>query len=646
MRSSLLLLFMLCAGSLLAPAQSFDATQSTQGVSTIDASWRFHPGDDPRWASPSFDDSSWPLLNTGSYWSSQGYRGYSGYAWFRLRLKLPATTQPLGIDIGHINSAAELYADGQLIGDNGIMRPKPDWSMQLEANAFPLPPALNGRWVEIAVRVWKSPVASSYSGGGFRVHPVVGSLALLQAGRRVAFDNAFADRLSALTVDLLTLVLGGFGLGLYLLDRRNTEYAWFAVWAIGTVLLDVLSTTLVLGQGSATFVDGDSQLLTLPLYLAEFLFLWGFLKVRRDWMLWTAVLFDAFAVAGNSLGYHNVISLPAGQAIMSGFFGLVFVLVIARVRLSLKAGSRDARLLIVPVCLMALGTMIEGVRQAIFFAGWSHNRGELVFWSNGIVTIDWNDVFTVLYLTSVGFALILRFTRSAQEERRLSTELAAAREVQCRLVPAELPGLRGLTIEAVYLPATEVGGDFYQVFPLPRESALIVIGDVSGKGLKAAMTGTLALGALRTLAQEDLRPAQILSRLNTQLTGSTDGGFVTCCVAHVASDGLLTLANAGHVPPYRNGEEVASASALPLGVDCGARYSETCVALEPGDRLTFMSDGVAEARNATGQLFGFERTAAISTEPAEEIAAAAQAFGQEDDITALSLTLTGAPAHA
>jgi hypothetical protein len=647
MRSARIALLLLCASVLPVRSQIFDASQWSHGVTSIEALWRFHTGDNPQWASPDFDDSSWPLLTSGKDWSQQGYRGYSGYAWYRLRLKLPATTEPLAVNIGHINSAAELYVDGQLIGANGIMRPEPDWSMQLKANAFPLPPALNGRTVEVAVRVWKSPVASSYSGGGFLAHPQVGSLDLIQAGRRVAFDDSFASRLSALAVDLLTLVLGGFGLGLYLLDRRNTEYAWFAVWGIGTALLDVLNTTMVLHQSSATFVDGDSQLLALPLYLAEILFLWGFLKARRNWMLWTAFLFDAVALAGNSLGYHNVISLPTGRAIMSSFLGLVFLLVIARVLLSFKAGNRDARLLIVPVCLMATGTIVEEVRQAIFFAGWSRDRGDLVFWSNGLVTVDWNDVFAVLYLMTIGFALMLRFTRSAQEERRLSTEFAAAREVQCRLVPAELPLLRGLRLDAVYLPATEVGGDFYQIFPLPHDSALIVIGDVSGKGLKAAMTGTLVLGALRTLAQESISPAQILARLNDQLTGSTDGGFVTCCVAHVSTDSLLTLANAGHLAPYRNCMELATESGFPLGMVPGIAYTETSVPLEPGDQLTFLSDGVVEARNSAGELFGFARAQAISGQPAEAIAHAAQVFGQDDDITVLTLTFAPvAVAHA
>ncbi len=290
--------------------------------------------------------------------------------------------------------------------------------------------------------------------------------------------------------------------------------------------------------------------------------------------------------------------------------------------------------------LLALGNVTEGVRQAIYYAGWSGNVGSLVFWSNGIVTVDWDDVFQVLVFISIGFALISRFTHSAQEERRLATELSSARDVQSRLVPTQLPALRMAHIEAAYLPATEVGGDFYQIFPLPDDSALIIIGDVSGKGLKAAMTGTLALGALRALAQEDLSPAQILVRLNSQLVGATDGGFITCLCARIAADGSLKVANAGHLAPYCNGTEIDLENGLPLGLAANASYAESSLQLAPGDTLTFLSDGVLEARNPAGELYGFERTAALSTQSAENVAQAAQAFGQEDDITVLTLKLT------
>jgi serine phosphatase RsbU (regulator of sigma subunit) len=258
----------------------------------------------------------------------------------------------------------------------------------------------------------------------------------------------------------------------------------------------------------------------------------------------------------------------------------------------------------------------------------------------GIFGIPHLELFNTGYLFAGAFLSVMLVRRALAEWRQgthLSIEFAAAREVQQRLIPAVLPRIDRFRIEAAYLPAQEVGGDFYQVLPQKDGATLIVIGDVSGKGLKAAMTGALVLGALRGLAQEVLSPSQVLTRLNDQLTISPDGGFITCLVLHIDPTGALALANAGHLPPYLNGHEVGLESGLPLGITAEAEYSETTLALSPGDSLTLLSDGVVEARNHAGELFGFDRAAAISTQPAESIAQAARQYGQEDDITVLTI---------
>ena len=203
-----------------------------------------------------------------------------------------------------------------------------------------------------------------------------------------------------------------------------------------------------------------------------------------------------------------------------------------------------------------------------------------------------------------------------------------------------MPVIPGCQLDAVYLPAAEVGGDFYQAFPLPDGSALIIVGDVSGKGLRAAMTGTLTIGALRTIASDIQTPAALLEKLNQQVFPARQEGFITCLCAHIAPNGTLTVANAGHLSPYRNGEEIPLESGLPLGITESAEYSEKSLQLNPGDKLTFLSDGVLEARNPQGELYGFERTRQIRNQSAQQIAETAQSFGQEDDITVLTLKLT------
>jgi serine phosphatase RsbU (regulator of sigma subunit) len=232
---------------------------------------------------------------------------------------------------------------------------------------------------------------------------------------------------------------------------------------------------------------------------------------------------------------------------------------------------------------------------------------------------------------------LFRHRRITLEHERATAELDAAREIQQRLVPKSIPALTGCHIEAAYLPAQEVGGDFYQILSRPDGSVVIAVGDVSGKGLKAAMTGVLAIGALRTLAYDGIGPAAILMRLNAELVRASNGGFVTCFCGVLDAFGNLRFANAGHVAPFCNGREIEVTGSLPLGIDPNTAYEERTLALEPGDRLTLLSDGVVEAQSASGELFGFERTCQISTQTAQSIAEQAQRFGQTDDITVLTL---------
>ncbi len=103
----------------------------------------------------------------------------------------------------------------------------------------------------------------------------------------------------------------------------------------------------------------------------------------------------------------------------------------------------------------------------------------------------------------------------------------------------------------------------------------------------------------------------------------------------------MAIANAGNLAPYRNGEELAVHSGLPLGIEAEGSYAETTYQIEPGDRLTFVSDGVVEAANEKRELFGFARTLAISQQSAHAIAEAAKQFGQQDDISVLSVTRSG-----
>jgi hypothetical protein len=239
-------------------------------------------------------------------------------------------------------------------------------------------------------------------------------------------------------------------------------------------------------------------------------------------------------------------------------------------------------------------------------------------------------------------ALLMRQTWTAwRRAEDLRVEFAAARELQQELVPNALPVIPGWQVGAAYLPASEVGGDFYHIVERP-EAAILLIGDVSGKGLKAAMTGLLTIGAASALAAEFAGPAQLLTRLNREMVRLQKGGFITCILR---SHAHRRFAYSGQRRPPLPLPQRRRAHARQWPAPrhrAGRLLYRIHHQPRPGDQLTFLSDGVLEAQNPQGQLFGFDRTRQISTESAEAIARAAQSFGQQDDITVLCFTLVGA----
>jgi serine phosphatase RsbU (regulator of sigma subunit) len=250
-------------------------------------------------------------------------------------------------------------------------------------------------------------------------------------------------------------------------------------------------------------------------------------------------------------------------------------------------------------------------------------------------------------LGAITLGLFIRdLIRDRRDKLRMAAELEAARAVQLVLVPEQIPAIPGFALEAVYMPFSEVGGDFFQILPLPGNSVLAAVGDVSGKGVPAAMTVSHLVGILRFAAETSSSPEIILAALNRSLCDRGGQGFTTCLVLRCDHDGTLTVANAGHIAPFLNGKEISIENGLPLGLAASSIYPETTVSLPHKAQLTLLSDGVVEAQNAKGELFGFDRTAAISTQTAESIASTVQAFGQEDDITVVTLSLTTASSFA
>ena len=269
----------------------------------------------------------------------------------------------------------------------------------------------------------------------------------------------------------------------------------------------------------------------------------------------------------------------------------------------------------------------------------NHFHSRLVF--DGVAVII-SVVLGYIGFIIVSIAEARRRIRIEADKALMETELAAAREIQRIMVPEQLAPAPGYAIESIYRPAAQVGGDFFQVIPLGDGQTLVVIGDVSGKGLSAAMIVSMLIGMLRTISSISRDPSRILAELNSMLFEHKHSGFVTCLAARLDPSGRVTVANAGHLAPWLNGDEIAFAGSLPLSVVASATPEQVILEMKSGDRLTLLTDGVVEARDSQGVLFGFDRTRSSLREDATPLALAEAAIhhGQDDDLTVISILRT------
>src|SRR6266403_1551739 len=212
------------------------------------------------------------------------------------------------------------------------------------------------------------------------------------------------------------------------------------------------------------------------------------------------------------------------------------------------------------------------------------------------------------------------FEEAKENERRMRTELDTAREIQRQLLPTGAREVPGLDLAAGYVPARELGGDFYDFLPYGQGRLAVALGDVSGKGTAAALFGSLAIGTMREhVAEHPSPPPEMLALLNRRLYGAhLDSRFIAMAFAvYDAGERRLTLANAGAPYPIlvRDGEvQQIRVGGIPVGLFPDTEYEEVTIELRSGDTVLFASDGILESENAEEQEFGFQRLTAVIKE--------------------------------
>jgi hypothetical protein len=647
---SLLLVLSLACASVCGFSQIVDLANDRVPMTELHGMVRFHTGDDPHWADPGFDDAHWPLIHIDQPWNAQGFESESGFAWYRFQMIVPRGHSQLAIYVPIARICYEIFIDGHRIAQHGGMPPNgsfPDGDDYVpQVHRIPDEMISAGRPLEVAVRVWSWPYWT-FAPHGLYLPPTIGAAQLLEEQRELRISDNL--RIDSGDTFLAVACLFGFcaGLGLFLLRPAEFEYLWFAIAELGMAGVAGLNsyTSNHLPEFIAFGLWRSAAYLVFGICWPTFIV--TFLKEPRRGLYWATVLFAIadclawvpFLFQWISAGAFIVLVHLVAVPVLIGSALLVWI--------PARRGDLDARLLLAPQFLYIGAGLAQGV---IYFLQTANHFSLAIFWQQRYNRIlDFPFTFSVqslanfLMQAAVLAIIVLRFARKSRDEERYKNELEAARIVQQVLVPAESPSVPGFAIEAVYKPAGQVGGDFYQIIPTASGGVLVAIGDVSGKGMPAAMTVSLLVGTFRTLAHYTQSPGEILRAMNQRMLSRSKDRFTTCLVIRVDADGVMTAANAGHLAPYLGGNEVPLENSLPLGLDAQAEHPEVRLELAPWERLTLYTDGVVEARNAIGELFGFERAAAISTDKAEEIAGAAQRFGQEDDITVL--TLSFAPAE-
>ncbi|HET9100847.1 MAG TPA: SpoIIE family protein phosphatase [Acidobacteriaceae bacterium] len=638
-----------------------------QATAPLTGPWKFHIGDNMAWAKPGFDDSAWGTMdltqppgsvdpNTGlggfvPGWTARGYPGHSGYAWYRLRVNIVqenassvahGANQALAIRMpDDFDDAYQLYVNGQLAGQFGEFSNRGVTYYFSQPRAFSLPTSMAASSpITIAIRMWMDAATPRVQPdtGGLHGPPVLGHSGIIFDLLRL---NQYAIHLSGsstlfeVAIQPLAILIA---FTLFALDRNELAYLWLGIsCTISFAFLLFLQITSYTTWISETYFTLLAVL--PPLQIGVWILFWSywFRLERTVQMAWlyrltgAVVLLLAIAMAmqqpplyGRVVPVQTIHWLSPIAETLNLLLGVVLIWVSYK---GIRRNRGEGWLALTAVLLVGISRNVRQLAALHVPTGFS-----LVG-----IHIPLAQIGTVPSLAIITVLMLRRFLHDQRQREQFRQEMEQARQVQQMLIPEALPVVPGFLLESEYHPAQQVGGDFFQIIEGADGSLLAIVGDVSGKGLKAAMLVSLIVGTIRTLAKFTRDPMQVLRGLNERLCGRMQGHFATCMVAHIAANGETTLANAGHLAPYLNGAEIAVAGSLPLGIIEAADFSRIDFQLCENDRLTLMTDGVVEAQNEKRELFGFARTQQAGNQPATTLAQAAKKFGQKDDITVVSV---------
>lgn len=625
--------------------RNLDATLYGERVA-LGPDWLFSPGDNLAWATQTFDDSGWRVVSIDKNLTDYSIHDVS-HCWYRIHIKMRPGMRNLAIGLLDTDGSYELYANGVRIADAGRITSLARFN-RLELTIIPVPDGIvtsQGELV-LALRFALDAVGPTGPGTSSPLRP--GSAVYLLSRESALREMSYVDAHN--TADMwvlagLSLLIGLVAIALYGTLRHQGEYLACAVFlfADSAYCFNYIYQRLVATTAASQWAQYVS-IGVVNVALIEFVRL--VMDRRRSGWILTLEIASFASTLFSPLAWSGYFSFYAGFIAYYLPILIVLAVLLALLLEGWKQGNREAWVLLPAVLLRGLSEYLRFLSFAAYYTHVTTSIRQPPLLHIGTYEISLRSFGGFVFFITMLLFLVLRTVVIARERANAGAELEAARNVQQILIPEEIPTVPGFAICSVYKPAGQVGGDFFQVLAIESGGVLVAIGDVSGKGMPAAMTVSLLVGTFRTLAHYTQSPRDILASMNQRMLARSNGGFTTCLVLRIGRDGEATIANAGHIAPYVAGKELPLQNGLPLGLAADSTYAEFSFQFAPGQQMTLLTDGVVESRDKTGALFGFERSAALSTEPAEAIASAAQEFGQDDDITVLTLSYSGVPVSA
>jgi phosphoserine phosphatase RsbU/P len=612
------------------------------GPIDLSSTWLEKSGDDPSYAGPHLDDSQWPVV-TAQHRSKIFKINGPPVVWYRSHVHVPPGSHDLALLTRWFPGTWTIYVNGIAVGDSGPPEPTGDVQSADESvdRRFEIPAAALGNG-DLTIAIRESNVTAADRFAASRATLLLGPSSVLEEYTALFFFRTLTPSVANFALELLILLIA-LALALTLRDER--EYFALALF-FGFVLINA---GLSISQGGASTgvvnIVGKLSLRVAGLIaLSEFVRLVLGMSRGRLFKIYEWIL----AAGASAVVLLLVTNHIHGPKFLSQGIILVLIVIIAvglftfglggialpfvSLWFGWKRRNSDAMLLAIPLLIQPLEILTTALTRLN-----SLHRGVSALSQPPIqgMYIAWSDAAELLLNLAMLLFLVLRTVRIARSRAAMATDLHAVQSVQEILLARASHTTPGFNIEHVYYPASEVGGDFFLVSPGPDGSITAIVGDVSGKGLVAAMRVSMILGVLRREEQRD--PEAILRNLNEALMMQGEMGFTTACCVRLQGDGRYTIANAGHINPYIGGEEIATPASLPLGMAPEQAYDQVSGFLPVGKTMVLMSDGVVEARSPKGELYGFGRLPQLTMMSAGDIADVARRFGQEDDITVLTV---------